>query len=77
MNPHLTPMQPPEDQGCPLLASRKSSSIMVDGQFRQKQNNNDTWMRYQFQFELVTIRDVTLSSILSPDVIGDVVISNH
>lgn len=33
-------------------------------------------MRDQFQFELITIRDVTLSAILSPGVVTDVMISN-
>lgn len=78
MNPHLTPMQPPQDQGRPLLASRKSSSIMVVGKFRKKNilKIKNPRMREQFQFELITIRDVTFSAILSPCVVTDVTILN-
>lgn len=79
MNPHLTPMQPPQDQGCPLLASRKSSSIMVVGKFRKRSKiiikNPGCGTNFSLNWG-ITIRDVTLSAILSPGFVTDVMISN-
>lgn len=58
MNPHLTPMQLPQDQGRPLLASRKSSSSVVVGEFFLDRGRT---------IDMTTIRDVTLLAIFESE----------
>lgn len=59
MNPHLTPMQLPQDQGCPLLTTKMSSTIMVVGKCRKKFEKKKIFLKKR-----ITIR----VAILSPDV---------